>query len=443
MKRHKFTFIGSGSLGFTFGLVRDILTFDAFKDAEFALMDIHKGRLNYSKLAVEKLIKVSGASATVTATTNRKEALKGASGVLITILQGGVDVWRHDIEIPKEYGVDFCVGDTRGPAGIFRFLRTAPVMLDIIRDAEQVCPEAIVLNYTNPMAMLCAYLQKQSFMNITGLCHSVQGTAAMLARWIKAPTSEITYKCVGVNHQSFFLEYKWNGKDAYPLIREAVKSCDDIWNEEIVRNEMFTQLGYYPTETSGHDSEYVAWFRKRQDLIDKYCLPGTGWNPGEYAYILKEYIKAETTWEDKFKEMLSNDNVSLERGGEYAAYIFNAVFGDNTPFEFNGNIINNGIVTNLPNEACVEVPVLASRSNIKPFHAGAMPDNLAILLNTTARCEALAVNAAIEGNGENIYQAILFDPLTAAVLSMSEIREMTKKMFNQNKAYLEYFKSTP
>ena len=443
MKRRKFTFIGSGSLGFTAALARDILSFDAFKNAEFALMDIHEGRLDYSRRAVEKLIKASSCDAIVTATTNRRQALKDADGVLITILQGGVNVWRHDIEIPKEYGVDICVGDTRGPSGIFRFLRTAPVMLDIVRDAEEVCPEAIILNYTNPMAMLCAYLQKNSFMNITGLCHSVQGTADMLARWIGAPMSEITYKCAGVNHQAFYLDYKWNGKDANPLIKEAILNNPEIYSEEIVRNEMFLQLGYYPTESSGHDSEYNAWFRKRPDLIEKYCLPGTGWNPGEYAYILNEYIQMDKTWESQFQKRLAEDDIDLERGGEYASNIFNAMFGDYTPFEFNGNITNNGIIDNLPSESCVEVPMLASRGEIRAFHTGSLPTNLAILVNNTAMCESLAVEAAIEGNGEKIYQSILFDPLTAAVLSMAEIREMTARMFTQNKDYLGYFKTFP
>ena len=443
MKRRKITFIGSGSLTFTVNLARDLLTFDAFKDAEIALMDIHEGRLEYSRLAVEKLVKANGASATVTATTNRREALKDADGVLLTILHGDIDIWRYDIEIPKEYGVDIVIGDTRGPSGIFRFLRTAPVMLDIIRDAEELCPEAMILNYTNPMAMLCSYLQKNSFMNITGLCHSVQGTAEMLARWIGAPMSEITYTCAGVNHQSFYLNYDWNGKDANPLIKEAILTRSEIYNEEIVRNEMFLQLGYYPTESSGHDSEYVAWFRKRQDLIDKYCLPGTGWNPGEYAAILKFYEKNKSSWEDRFKEMLANDDINLNRGGEYAAYIFNAMFGDYTPFEFNGNVTNNGIIPNLPDESCVEVPMIASRSRVRAFQNGPLPDNLAILVNTTTMCENLAVRAVMEGNGELIYQAILFDPLSAAVLSMAEIREMTKQMFEKNKDYLGYFKTFP
>lgn len=216
----KFTFIGAGSLGFTQVLARDILSFPAFRDAEIHLMDIHEGRLAYAKNAIEKLIAAGKYSATVIATTDRKKALEGADGVLITILQGGVDVWRHDIEIPKKYGVDINVGDTRGPSGVFRFLRTAPVMLDIIRDVEALCPDAIVLNYTNPMGLLCSYLQRMSNANVTGLCHSVQGTAEMLAKWIGAKPSEITYTCSGINHQAFYLDFKWKGQNAYPLIKD-------------------------------------------------------------------------------------------------------------------------------------------------------------------------------------------------------------------------------
>ena len=403
-------------------------------------MDIHEGRLAYAAKALEKLIKAAGCGAVVHTTTDRKKALPGADGVLITILQGGVDVWRYDIEIPKQYGVDICVGDTRGPSGIFRFLRTAPVMLDIVRDVEQLCPGAVVLNYTNPMALLCSYLQKQSKVNVTGLCHSVQGTSAMLARWLGADEKDIDYTCAGINHQAFYLEYKWKGKDAYPLLREAVLSKKEIYNEELVRNEMFLNLGYYPTESSGHNSEYNAWFRKRPDLIEKYCIHGTGWNPGAYAYILDEYMDKEKTWENVFKERLAEEKVDLERGGEYASNIFNAIFGDNTPFEFNGNLPNTALIDNLPPMACVEVPVLSSRAGIKPFHVGPLPDHLAILVNTSSRCEELAIAGALEGNAEKIFQAILFDPLTASVLSMAEIRDMTRAMLEKNKAFLSNFK---
>ena len=437
----KFTFIGAGSLGFTLALARDILSFDAFKDCEISLMDIHEGRLGYAEKAIQKLIDAGKYAATVHSTTDRKKALEGADGVLITILQGGVDVWRHDIEIPKAYGVDINVGDTRGPSGVMRFLRTAPVMLDIIRDVENICPNAIVLNYTNPMAMLCGYLQRLSNVSVTGLCHSVQGTAHMLADWIGAKHDEITYTCAGINHTAFYLDFKWNDKDAYPLILDKVKNDPKVANEEQVRNEMFLQFGLYPTESSGHNSEYLPWFRKRPDLIEKYCTHGTGWNPGVYAYILNEYLKANETWEARFIEFLEKEEMDLERGGEYASNIFNAIFGDGEPFVFNGNLLNNGIISNMQPKACVEIPVLASKTGLQPIYVGHLPDNIAILVDMAARIEEMAVNAVIEGDPWKVFQANLFDPLTASVLSMTEIREMTQKMLDKNEAYLGYFKS--
>ena len=298
----KITFIGAGSLGFTRELVRDILTFPLLADTEIALMDIDPERLDFSKQAVEKIVKLGNYPAKVTATLDRVEALRDANVVLTTILAGGTDVWRHDIEIPKKYGVDTNVGDTRGPSGIFRFMRTLPPMMDIVRDMERVCPNAVLLNYTNPMAMLCGAIQRSSFIPTTGLCHSVQGTAQMLGWWIGAGIDEITFTCAGINHQAWYLDFKVNGEDAYPRIHKAITEEPDVYNSEIVRNEMYLALGYYVTESSGHNSEYNWWFRKRQDLIEKYCLPGTGWNPGEYAYILKEYQENEATWKDQAKE---------------------------------------------------------------------------------------------------------------------------------------------
>ena len=313
-------------------------------------------------------------------------------------------------------------------------------MLDICKDIERYCPDAIFLNYTNPMAMLCRAMQSESKVQVTGLCHSVQGTAAMLARWIGAPMNEITYLCAGINHQAFYLEYKWNGKDAYPLIRKAITESPDIYNEEIVRNEMFLHLDYYVTESSGHNSEYNAWFRKRPDLIEKYCIHGTGWNPGEYAYILKEYLAREHTWKKEIEDWLAEETVDLNRGGEYAAYIFNATIGDGTMFEFNGNVRNFGLIDNLPEGCCVEVPVLASKRGLTPMHVGPMPDHLAVLLNTSARCEELAVEGAITGDPRKVFHAICFDPLTSAVLSLAEIRQMVDEMFEANRSWLPQFK---
>ena len=439
--RRKIAFIGAGSFGFTRNLVRDLLTFPALADAEIALMDINAERLEFIKAAVEKIIAAGHYPAKLTVTMDRAEALRGADGVVITILQGGYRVFSTDITIPMEFGVDINVGDTRGPSGIFRMLRTLPVMLDICADVEKYCPGAIVLNYTNPMAMLCSGMQKRyPNLNITGLCHSVQGTAAMLAGWIGANMKDVTYTCAGINHQAFYLKYEWKGKDAYPLIRKAVSTRKEIYDREQVRNEMFLALDYYVTESSGHNSEYCAWFRKRPDLIEKYCTHGTGWNPGGHAYILNRYAERARTWKKLCREELAKE-FPLERGNEYASCIFNAVFGDNTQFPFNGNVPNKNIISNLPQGACVEVPVLASRHGIDAFQVGAMPDQLALLNNISCRCEELALAGALSGDPRPVFQAILFDPLTSAVLSIAETRDMVNRMFAANRKYLGGFKT--
>ena len=434
----KIAFIGAGSFGFTRKLVKDVLSFPAFQDATIALMDIDETRLDYIRQACEKIVRAGGYGAKVEATTDRRAALDGADGVIITILAGGIDVWRHDIEIPARYGVDINVGDTRGPSGIFRALRTIPVMLDILADIESVCPDATVLNYTNPMAMLIRAMQENTKVAISGLCHSVQGTASMLARWIGAPDEEITYTCAGINHQAWYLDFLWNGKDAYPLIREAVAK-PEIYNEEQVRNEMFIHLDYYVTESSGHASEYVAWFRKRPDLIEKYCTHGTGWNPGHHAAILASYESRADSWRGDMEAWLAADEVDLARGQEYAAYIFNAIFGDNEMFKFNGNVRNTGLIDNLPAGCCVEVPVLASSRGLEPIHVGPLPGHLAIINHTSAGCEELAVEASLEGDPRKVFHAVCLDPLTSAVLSMQEIKDMTDEMLARNADYLPQF----
>jgi len=437
----KITFIGAGSLGFTEELVRDILTLPRLADATISLMDINAERLEFAKTAVSKIVSAGNYPARVEATLDRVEALKGADVVLTTILSGSTEVWRYDIEIPKKYGIDINVGDTRGPSGIFRFLRTLPDMMDIVRDMEKHCPDAVLLNYTNPMAMLCAAIQRQTFIPVTGLCHSVQGTAMMLARWIDAPFDEITYTCAGINHQAWYLDYKWKGKDAYPLIHKAITERAEVYNEEIVRNEMYLALGYYVTESSGHNSEYNWWFRKRPDLIEKYCTHGTGWNPGEYAYILKEYQEKEATWKDLVKERLATPLTpeDLERGHEYAAYIINALMGGEM-FKFNGNVPNKDLITNLPQDACVEVPVVVDKAGIHPIHVGAFPPETALLTQLSSGIEELAIQASLTGDPVAVYRAIAHDPLTASVLSLSEIRAMVNELFAQHKDYLPQFK---
>ncbi|CAA9273449.1 MAG: GH4, partial [uncultured Chloroflexia bacterium] len=350
----KIAFIGAGSLGFTRGLVRDVLTFPLLQDATISLMDIDPERLEFAHNSVQRIVDLGKYPAKVEATLDRAEALKDADVVCVTILASPVDIWRHDIEIPKQYGIDTNIGDTRGPSGFFRALRTIPVMLDIARDMERYCPDATMLNYTNPMVLICRALQRETSIGLTGLCHSVQGTAEMLAGWIGAPMEEITYTCAGINHMAWYLKYEWKGEDAYPLIRKAITGRPEVYNEEQVRNEMYLNLDYYVTESSGHNSEYNWWFRKRPELIEQYCTHGTGWNPGEYGYIIKRYEEREQNWREDAKQWFAKDMpISLERGHEYAAYIINALKGGE-PFEFNGNVANTNLITNLPPNACVE-----------------------------------------------------------------------------------------
>ena len=432
----KIAFIGAGSWGFTRNLVRDLLTFPLLENAHIALMDINDERLDFATRAVQKIIDMGGYPARVTATKDRAEALRDADFVVVTILAGGLEVWRHDIEIPMQFGVDINIGDTRGPSGIFRALRTIPPMLEIARDMERLCPDALMLNYTNPMAMLCRAMQRETSIQLTGLCHSVQGTAEMLARWIGAPMSEITYTCAGINHMAWYLDYKWNGQDAYPLIHEAITTRPDVYEEEIVRNEMFLAIQRYVTESSGHNSEYNWWFRKRPDLIEQTCNRGTSWNPGEHAFIVKRYSARMETWREEAHAWLAKETpIDLTRGHEYAAYIMSAIQGGE-PFEFNGNVRNTGLITNLPPDACVEVPVWADRKGLTPVYVGALPPQCAILTGLSAQIEEMAVEAALTGDTRLLYQAIAHDPLTAAVLSLAEIKQMVNAMLQQNCDYL-------
>ncbi|KKL18863.1 hypothetical protein LCGC14_2471270 [marine sediment metagenome] len=436
----KIVFIGAGSFGFTRGLVRDILTFPLLKNTEIALVDINKGRLNFARRACQKIVDMGGYPATVTATTERRDVLKGADAVLVTILSGSVHVWKHDLLIPKKYGIDVCVGDTRGPSGIFRALRTIPTMLGICRDMEQLCPNALMLNYTNPMAMLCHAMQRTSPIQSSGLCHSVQGTAGMLAKWLGIKPGKLDYLCAGINHMSWYLKLRHKGRDMYPKLRKLVAANKDICNHEQVRNEMFLALDYYVTESSGHNSEYNWWFRKRPDLLRKYCARGTGWNPGQYAAILKNYLRREKTWRKQARDWLRADTpIALERGHEYAASIISAFMGGDL-FTFNGNVPNTSLVTNLPAGACVEVPVMASRNKLSPIHVGALPDQCAMLTGLSARIEMMTVEGALTGDAKLVYQAIAHDPLTAAKLSLAEIRKMVVEMFRKNKKHLPQFK---
>lgn len=441
----KIVFIGAGSFVFTRQIVRDIVSFEKLNDAEIALVDINESKLEMARECCEKIIEYKDAKAKLTVTTDRQKALKGADAVICTILRGDVNVWKHDILIPKKYGVDLVVGDTRGPSGVFRALRTLPEMLNICADIRKLCPNALFLNYTNPMAMLCHGMQKEfPDLNITGLCHGVQHTAAILAGWLGLKYEDIDYTCAGINHLAFFTELRHKGKDLYPKLKRKVATDKKVYNEGQVRNEMFMALGYYMTESSGHSSEYNWWFRKRDDLIKKYCTDGTCGNPGEHAFVLNLYLEKKKTWKKEFAAWLNQGDEGFReyvarKPVEYASSIINAWVGG-APFRFNGNVQNTGLVKNIVQDACVEVPVLASRNKLEPICVGDLPIELTPLLTLSAINETMAIEGALKGDASLVYKSIAHDPLTASVLSLAEIREMVKEMFKKNKNYLPSFK---
>lgn len=436
----KIVFVGAGSHIFTRRLARDILSFPLLQGVTIVLHDINQERLDTAHYGVQRIITAGNYPAQLHKTTDLTEALTDANIVICTIADD-FERWRHDIEIPARYGIDLNIGDTRGPGGIFRFLRIYPAMLHIVRTMERVAPHAILLNYTNPMAMICGALSRVSKIKIIGLCHSVQGTAEMLARWLGADMSEINYTCAGINHMSWYLSFQWHGIDAYPLLRRAMQQSE-IYHEEIVRNELFLALGYYTTESSGHHSEYNWWFRKRPELIETYCTPGTGWNPGASQAALKWYRAHMHQWrDDARKERENPEPVDLHPSHEYAAYIINALAGG-VPFKFNGNVPNMHHIDNLPDGACVEVPIFVDKTGFHPFNVGALPPSVSMLTNLSCQIEELAIHGCINGDTTAIYQACYHDPLTAACLSLKEIHAMVTEMFGTAKAHLPQFAST-
>lgn len=430
----KITFIGAGSVQFTTAVVKDLTTYPALDTAEICLMDTDDYHLGEITKCVQRIKEVMDSQITITSTTSREEALTNADAVICTVFNGDVDIWRHEIEIPMKYGVNINVGDTRSVSGIFRALRSIPLMLDICRDMERICPQAFLLNYTNPMSMLCKAMQTYTKVDVTGLCHSVQGTSRMLAEWAGADYKDVTYTCAGINHMAFFTELKCKGEDLYPILREKI-ATPEYYNKEKVRNELFQTFGYYVTESSGHNSEYNAWFRKRPDLIRRYCSEeGANWNPGEYAFSLKQ--RQNPNRFDELVKKWMEAPLNKERGHEYAANILNARIGDGTPFDFNANILNNGSVENLPYDACVEIPVTATKDGYIRRYRGKLPSSVATLVAYTAGIENLAVEAWEKKSKQLVYQAVSLDPLCSAVLSLQEVREMCDELFVVNKDYL-------
>ncbi|HEY66196.1 MAG TPA: alpha-glucosidase/alpha-galactosidase [Caldilineae bacterium] len=442
----KITIIGAGSVVFTRNLTSDILLVPALQDSVISLMDIDPVRLELARDLVQRMIDERRLPARVEATLDRREAIRGADFVIITIQVGGLEAYKLDIEIPKKYGVGQCVGDTLGPGGVFRGLRTIPILLDIAREMDELCrPEALLINYSNPMSINCWAFAEGSGRPHVGLCHSVQGTTEMLARWIGAPYEEVTYKVAGINHQAWVLEFKWRGEDAYPLIRKAAED-PERQGEEPVRIELMQQFGYFVTESSGHASEYVPYFRKSEKMINEELSPrfkseADHWfRWGRTGGYYDHCVSRLGTYLDEVKEQIAGKRpLPTERTHEYGSYIIEAMV-TNQPTVIHGNVPNTGLITNLPEGCCVEVPCLVDGNGIRPCHVGDLPAQLAALNRCMINVQELAVQGALTGDREAIVHAVMLDPLTAAVCTLPQIRAMVDEMFEAQQEWLPQFR---
>ena len=411
----KVTFIGAGSTVFALNLLGDILSYEELRDCEIALHDINQERLDTTEAVVRKAVEKLDAPTRVTATLDRREALDGASYVLTMIQVGGYrPATVTDFEIPKRYGLRQTIADTLGIGGIMRGLRTVPVLVDIARDMEELCPDAPLLQYVNPMAINCWALSELTSIRTVGLCHSVQGTAGELAKDLGIPVEEIDYVAAGINHMAFYLHFRHQGRDLYPdLQRIAADGTMPPHNK--VRYEVLRRTGYFVTESSEHFSEYVPWFikRDRPDLIEQFNIP-----LDEYPRRCENQI---ARWEQARADLQQGKfELSTARSNEYAAGIIHSM-ETGEPRVVYGNVPNDGLISNLPQGASVEVPCLVDRNGVQPTAVGALPTHLAALMQTNINVQALTVEAIMTGNRDSVYHAAMLDPHTAAELDLDQI----------------------
>jgi alpha-galactosidase len=440
----KIAFIGAGSLVFTRNLCNDIMLTPALEESEIVLMDIDPLRLKQAHTIVENVVARRNNKARVTATTNRRLALKGTDYVITTFQQGGLDAYKLDIEIPQRFGVEQCVGDTLGPGGVFRSLRTIPVLLDICSELDQLAPNALLLNYVNPMAANCWAIETATGRPHVGLCHSVQGTSEMLARWIGVPYEQVHYQCAGINHQAWFLSFRRGDEDLYPRIWQAVDEQGPI-AEEPVRIDLMKHFGYFVTESSGHASEYVPYFRKSAKMVTEELVPRFSDRRNSWFGLAKTggYLEhCIERWQKFLREYeVSADGdvpLSEQRSNEYGTVIMEAL-ETNMPAHVNGNVPNRGVIPNLPEECCVEVPCLVDANGVQPTQVGHLPTQLAALNRTNVNVQALTVDATLNGDLDAVYHAVLLDPLTGAACTLPQIHAMVTEMLAAEKQWLPQF----
>ena len=427
--------IGAGSTIFMRNVVGDVLLTQSLRDCEIALMDLDEVRLKTSGICARKLAEAAAANPKISVTTDRREALRGADFVIVMIQVAGYRPGTViDFEVPKQFGLRQTIGDTLGVGGIMRGLRTVPVLLSIAEDMREFCPTAIMLQYVNPMAINCWALSRLTpDITCVGLCHSVQETAQELADDLGEEVSSIRYLCAGINHLSFYLNFKkiganGNMEDLYPRLRElADKQAYPQANS--VRYEMLRRTGYFLTESSEHFSEYVPWFikRDRPDLIEKYHIP-----LDEYPRRCEEQISG---WKEMEAQLVGNGTIAHSPSREYAARIMNAVV-TGEPLVVNGNVRNDGLIENLPADACVEVPCVVDHNGISPSRIGRLPVHLAALMQTNINVQSCVVEALATGRREHIHHAAMLDPHTAAELDLEQTWDLVDKLIDAHAAWL-------
>jgi alpha-galactosidase len=430
----KVAFVGAGSAVFARQLMTDILAVDGLEAGVFALVDLDETRLELARGIAERLVALSGKSWSVVASTDRAAVLGGSDYVISSIEVAGLQNVRHDYEIPLRYGVDQCIGDTIGPGGIFKALRTGPAWLDIVADAGRLAPSALLINYSNPMSILTLLASRSSELEVIGLCHSVQGTSRQLATYLDIPYDELTWRCAGINHNAWFTTLERNGEDLYPLLRERAKIAE-VYEQDPVRFEVMLHLGAFVTESSGHFSEYVPYFRKRPDLLAKYARPGYLGESGFYANNWPEWRRGN---DELIASMLRGETpVPVQRGHEYASSIIEAV-ECGREVSVHGNVRNRGAIDNLP-DGCVEVECRVTGHGIAPVHFGALPEQLASLNRAHMAVHELVAQAVMERDRQRAKYALMIDPLTAAVCSLEEIDRLFEEMWAAERASLLAF----
>ncbi|MGJ5816710.1 alpha-galactosidase [Paludibaculum fermentans] len=432
---HKIAMIGAGSIVFCKTLMSDIMATPALAGSEFALMSRTEPKLRAMEAFGQRMLRDNGLPGSVWATLDRAEAIRDADFVVVMVQVGGVEAFGLDYKIPLQYGVDQCIADSLGPGGIFRGLRTIPLLVDIARDMERLAkPGAILLQYANPMAANCLALGKASKVSFVGLCHGVQTTLDLISRYCDVPKDEITYTCGGINHMDWFLRLEHKGEDLYPDLR-AVFERPEFYKNEKVRGEVFRHFGYFMTESTGHLSEYVPWFRKNAKAMGLYCdEPSFGGESGAYYSWCKAIADIYAEHDPLETESTRIDHRSVE----YCSYIMEAV-ATGKPFRFMGNVRNDGYITNLPRGCCVEVPTFADDTGLRPTVVGDLPPQCAALCMTNVNVQLLTAEAALNADPERLVQAVAMDPLTSAVCTLGEIREMCTEMLEAQREWLPGF----